>query len=106
MVKNGGKKCIILQYTRGIFNYLIFIVRHISTASASLPLPLAPHDLVMCKVASGEMEEEHFMMVTDLEFLLVDPHKSKLGIGVVHFIAFLQVCRICLHFFLFHRIRL
>ncbi len=58
---------------------------------ASIPFA-APHDLVLCKVSCGEEEvEEHFMVVTQLEFLLVDPHKTKLGHGVVHFIAFLQV---------------
>ena len=31
------------------------------------------------------------MMVTDSEFILVNPDKSKLGCGVVKFIAFLQV---------------
>ena len=51
---------------------------------------VAPHDLVLCKVTCGEVEEEHFMLVTQREFLLVDPHKTKLGHGVVHFIAFLQ----------------
>ena len=39
----------------------------------------------------GEQVEEHFMVVTDTEFLLVDPHKTRLGFGVIHFIAFLQV---------------
>lgn len=33
----------------------------------------------------------HFMVVTESEFLLVDPDKTKIGWGVVHFIAFLQV---------------
>ena len=33
----------------------------------------------------------HFMVVTESEFLLVDPDKSKIGWGVVHFISFLQV---------------
>jgi len=45
---------------------------------------------VLCKVSSGDVEEEHFLLVTSLEFLLVDPHKTKLGHGVVHFISFLQ----------------
>ena len=31
------------------------------------------------------------MVVTDSEFLLVDPDKEKIGWGVVHFISFLQV---------------
>ena len=31
------------------------------------------------------------MVVTDTEFLLVNPDKTKLGWGVVHFIAYLQV---------------
>lgn len=31
------------------------------------------------------------MVVTETEFLLVDPDKTKLGWGVVHFIGFLQV---------------
>ena len=31
------------------------------------------------------------MVVTESEFLLVDPHRSRIGWGVVHFIAFLQV---------------
>ena len=31
------------------------------------------------------------MVVTESEFLLVDPDKNKIGWGVVHFIAFLQV---------------
>ena len=31
------------------------------------------------------------MVVTESEFLLVDPDKSKIGWGVVHFISFLQV---------------
>ena len=30
-------------------------------------------------------------MVTDSEFILVNPDKSKLGCGIVKFIAFLQV---------------
>ena len=33
----------------------------------------------------------HFMVVTDSEFLLVDPDRSKIGWGIVHFISFLQV---------------
>ena len=33
----------------------------------------------------------HFMVVTETEFLLVDPDKTRLGWGVIHFIAFLQV---------------
>ena len=33
----------------------------------------------------------HFMVVTETEFLLVDPDKTKMGWGVIHFIAFLQV---------------
>ena len=33
------------------------------------------------------------MVVTETEFLLVDPDKSRLGWGIVHFIAFLQVGR-------------
>lgn len=32
-----------------------------------------------------------FMVVTETEFLLVEPDKSKIGWGVVHFISFLQV---------------
>lgn len=31
------------------------------------------------------------MVVTETEFLLVNPDRAKLGWGVVHFIAFLQV---------------
>ena len=33
----------------------------------------------------------HFMVITDTEFLLVNPDKTRLGWGIVHFIAFLQV---------------
>lgn len=33
----------------------------------------------------------HFMVVTESEFLLVDPDRSKIGWGIVHFISFLQV---------------
>ena len=36
----------------------------------------------------------HFMVITDTEFLLVNPDKTRLGWGVVHFIAFLQVDRV------------
>ena len=32
-----------------------------------------------------------FMLVTDNEFMLVEPDKSRLGCGVITFIAFLQV---------------
>ena len=34
------------------------------------------------------------MVITETEFLLVNPDKTKLGWGVVHFIAFLQVDRV------------
>ena len=34
------------------------------------------------------------MVITDSEFLLVNPDKTRLGWGVVHFIAFLQVDRV------------
>ena len=34
------------------------------------------------------------MVITDTEFLLVNPDKTRLGWGVVHFIAFLQVDRV------------
>lgn len=47
-------------------------------------------DLVLCSVVTGEKCDERFMMVTDSEFILVNPDKSKLGCGVVKFIAFLQ----------------
>ena len=40
----------------------------------------------MCRTVS------HFMVVTESEFLLVDPARSKIGWGIVHFISFLQVC--------------
>ena len=39
----------------------------------------------------------HFMVVTESEFLLVDPARSKIGWGTVHFISFLQVCWLCNH---------
>ena len=39
----------------------------------------------------AEKTTHHFMVFNDTEFLLVDPHKTKMGCGVVHFIAFLQV---------------
>ena len=54
---------------------------------------VANYDLVSCKVTVGETTTEHFMVFTETEFLLVNPHKSRLGCGVVHFISFLQVCR-------------
>ena len=34
---------------------------------------------------------DRFMLVTESEFMLLDPDKSQLGYGVVKFIAFLQV---------------
>ena len=34
------------------------------------------------------------MVITETEFLLVNPDKTRLGWGVVHFIAFLQVDRV------------
>jgi protein CLEC16A len=47
-------------------------------------------DLVLCSVTTGERSTSRFMVVTENEFLLVDPDKSKIGWGVVHFISFLQ----------------
>lgn len=47
-------------------------------------------DLVSCTVTAGDKCSSHFMVVTETEFLLVDPDRTKLGWGVVHFIAFLQ----------------
>ena len=49
-------------------------------------------DLVACTVTIGDKMSNHFMVVTETEFLLVDPDKTKLGWGIIHFIAFLQVC--------------
>ncbi|XP_064406876.1 protein CLEC16A-like isoform X2 [Halichondria panicea] len=47
-------------------------------------------DLVACVVTIGEKASNHFMVVTETEFLLVDPDKTRLGWGIIHFIAFLQ----------------
>ncbi len=48
-------------------------------------------DLISCEVTVGDKTTQHFMVFFETEFLLVDPHKSIPGNGVVHFIAFLQV---------------
>jgi protein CLEC16A len=47
-------------------------------------------DLVSCSVTIGEKSNAHFMVVTENEFLLVNPDHSKIGWGIVHFISFLQ----------------
>ena len=52
-------------------------------------------DLVSCKLVLNEKTTQHFLVFKDTEFILVDPHKSKLGAGIVHFIAFLQVQYSC-----------
>ena len=51
-------------------------------------------DLVSCKLVLNEKTTQHFLVFKDTEFILVDPHKTKLGAGIVHFIAFLQVQRV------------
>ncbi len=56
-------------------------------------------DLVACTVTIGDKMSNHFMVVTETEFLLVDPDKTKLGWGIIHFIAFLQVCLIMINCF-------
>ena len=37
--------------------------------------------------------KDHFMLVTDTEFMLVNPDMNRLGCGIVKFVAFLQVCQ-------------
>ena len=44
-----------------------------------------------CKLVLNEKTTQHFLVFKEIELILVDPHKSQLGCGVVHFIAFLQV---------------
>ncbi len=44
-----------------------------------------------CQLVLNEKTTQHFLVFKDTEFILVDPHKSKLGCGIVYFIAFLQV---------------
>ena len=53
--------------------------------------PVVPH-YVLWKLLCVYRSISHFMVVTESEFLLVDPDKSKIGWGKVHFISFLQVC--------------
>lgn len=55
------------------------------------PLCSGNFDIVSCTKISGDETTQHFMVVNDTEFLLVNPYKSRLGYGVVHFITFIQV---------------
>lgn len=61
-------------------------------------------DLVSCSMLVGEKLSSHFMVFNETEFLLVNPHKSKLGFGVVDFIAFLQVKFMCVDYIVAQRI--
>ena len=74
------------------------LVQIIATLSPVLSLLLKSNDVIVslsCDVLRRMYflyrTIQRFMVVTETEFLLVDPDKKKLGWGVVHFIAFLQV---------------
>ena len=53
------------------------------------------HDVVMSYDFISCRSVRRFLVLTDMEVLLVEPGKHRLGCGVVHFIGFLQV-HVCL----------
>lgn len=77
-------------YTHTLDYMLLCTLTYTHTRTHTLHI-LENCDLVACSVTVGEKTSNRFMVVTETEFLLVDPDKTKLGWGVINFIAFLQV---------------
>ncbi|XP_003387669.2 PREDICTED: uncharacterized protein LOC100637467 [Amphimedon queenslandica] len=60
------------------------------TTEDLVPTSQSSCDLCACKVIIGENVTDRFMLVTESEFMLLEPDKNQLGYGIVKFIAFLQ----------------